>query len=145
MANITFYEKTGCINNTKQKQILELAGHKINAINLVQYPWKKEELEEFFVGMEASDCFNQNAPAVTSGELNPNDFSKDEAIKAMLNDHLLIKRPLMIIRDKKIVGFNKDLLDELIGIKSNEEKELTVLLGQDLSTCPQKANNYRCD
>ena len=145
MADITFYEKTGCINNTKQKQILELAGHNVTAINMIQYPWKKEELEVFFEGLEASECFNKNAPSITSGELNPNDFDKKEAINAMLNDRLLIKRPLLVIGNRRIAGFNKEELDRIVGIKTTEKEELSVLLNQDLSTCPQKAKNTSCD
>ena len=35
MATITFYEKPGCINNTRQKKLLEAAGHQVVAKNLL--------------------------------------------------------------------------------------------------------------
>ncbi len=145
MAEITFFEKTGCINNTKQKQILELAGHHVNAINLEHYNWKKEELLNFFSGMLAKDCFNRNAPSVSSGEIVPEEYSMDDAIEAMLSDHLLIKRPLMIIGEEKIVGFDKEFLDKKIGLNPGLSPNLVQLLSEDLITCPQKAKKQQCD
>jgi hypothetical protein len=35
MATITFYEKPGCINNTRQKKLIAAAGHQVIAKNLL--------------------------------------------------------------------------------------------------------------
>lgn len=143
MATIIFYEKTGCVNNTKQKKILEMAGHKVEAINLVTYPWTEEELLSFFSGMEVKDWFNKNAPSVTKGNVDPAKFDGESAISTMLNDHLLIRRPLMVIGDHKLIGFDKEKLESLIGLGEKETEEMQDLLSQDLSICPQKSK--KCD
>lgn len=145
MARIVFFEKTGCINNTKQKKILAMAGHEVEAIDLLYHPWSREQLLSFFGEMEVKDWFNKNAPKVVSGEVKPDAFDQEEAIEALLNDRILIKRPLLVVGDKRLVGFDKDLIDSLIGLKVPENKEAQTLLSQDLSLCPQKNNGYSCD
>ncbi|MBI1424317.1 MAG: hypothetical protein GC149_12685 [Gammaproteobacteria bacterium] len=39
MAEIVFYEKPGCGNNTRQKALLAAAGHHVIARNLLTEPW----------------------------------------------------------------------------------------------------------
>jgi nitrogenase-associated protein len=145
MAKIVFFEKTGCINNTKQKKILTMAGHDVEAVNLLKYPWSKTELLSFFSELEPADCFNRSAPAVVSGQVFPHDYSKAEAVEAMLIDRLLIKRPLLIIENQKFVGFDKEKLDALIGLATKDKPEIMDLLNQNLDDCPQKSNGYTCD
>ena len=48
MANVTFYEKPGCRNNTKQKILLLAAGHNLEAKSLLTEPWTPETLRPFF-------------------------------------------------------------------------------------------------
>ena len=145
MANIIFYEKTGCVNNTKQKQLLTLAGHNVEAIDLIRYPWTSEELLSFFNGLEVKKWFNQNAPAVSSGEIIPEKYSVIAALDAMLADHLLIKRPLMIIDGHKLVGFDKAEIDRIIGLDKSKDPKIEILLAENLTDCPQKAINKTCD
>ena len=44
MAEVIFYEKPGCINNTKQKALLQAAGHLVDARNLLTESWSSESL-----------------------------------------------------------------------------------------------------
>lgn len=67
MATILFYEKPGCKNNTRQKAMLELSGHEVEAVNLLEYSWSKEELEEYLGEKPVAECFNPAAPAIKSG------------------------------------------------------------------------------
>lgn len=145
MARITFFEKTGCINNTKQKNILKLAGHEVNAINLIQYDWTAEELLMFFKDLEPNQWFNMNAPSVQTGTVDPVSYTKEEALKALLSEHLLIKRPLLIIGDKRLVGFDADLIDKLVGINPKKTPQISRMLSENLEDCPQKAKNTSCD
>jgi len=47
MTIITFYEKPGCGNNTKQKVLLAAAGHQVIPRDLLAEPWTKQRLLEF--------------------------------------------------------------------------------------------------
>ena len=145
MAHIVFFEKPGCINNTKQKNWLEAAGHTVDAQSILDHPWQAEELRSFLPGDEPAVWFNRTAPAIKSGAFNPDACSESEAISAMLNDHLLIKRPLMQIAETRLQGFDKERIDQLIGLAAAPGKEDTVaeLDADNLTVCPQI--NNRCD
>ncbi len=145
MATITFFEKTGCVNNTKQKQILEMAGHTVEPVHIIQYNWTKEELLDFFNDLPVKEWFNKNAPTVQSGEVKPESFSAESAVEAMLKEHLLIKRPLMIIDGEKWVGFDKEKLEQKIGLNPASNPKIVRLLNENLSDCPQTAKNMQCD
>lgn len=145
MGKIIFYEKTGCINNAKQKKILTLAGHTVQAVDLIQYPWRSDELLSFFDGLEVSQWFNPNAPKVTSGEVLPNQFNRETALQALIADHLLIKRPLMIVGNHKLVGFDEEVIDSLIGLHASTNHEIKNILKDNIIDCPRKNTGNLCD
>ena len=140
MAKIIFYEKTGCKNNTKQKKILTLTGHEVEAIDLIQHPWTKDELLSFFDGLEPKYWFNLNAPAFSEGLLEPEQFDKESAMEALLNDHILIKRPLLIIGDTKLVGFDAERIATLIGLNKEAHPSIEMMLVDITKGCPNKNN-----
>jgi hypothetical protein len=44
MATVTFYEKPGCINNTRQKKLLVAVAHQVVALNLLTEAWQPVRL-----------------------------------------------------------------------------------------------------
>lgn len=148
MADIIFYEKPGCINNTKQKTRLKAAGHNVEAVDLLQYSWSKETLKQFFADKPIADCFNRTAPVIKSGELDPDNFSEDAAMAEMIAEPILIKRPLLTIDQTTFLqGFDKEDIHALIGLTPKEGSEAVVkeLEMTDLTTCPKLATNASCD
>jgi arsenate reductase (glutaredoxin) len=135
VADIIFFEKTGCINNTKQKELLTLAGHSVRAVDLIKHNWEKEEILMFFNQKPVTDWFNMMAPLIKSGEIIPVEYSKEEAIALLLKEHILIKRPLMIINGEYIVGFDKEYLDKFIGLKGETER-INELIKENIVKCP---------
>ena len=131
MADVVFYEKPGCINNTRQKRLLQEAGHTVTAKNLLYAPWTSTRLLEYFEKMPVVDWFNRSAPQITSGQLDPQGMTTAEAIYRMLSEPLLIRRPLMEVQGRKLVGFDVDLLNEIIGMKVADKTE-------DLESCARK-------
>ncbi|MCX6178993.1 MAG: arsenate reductase family protein [Chlorobiales bacterium] len=142
MQTILFYEKPGCQNNTRQKAILEEAGHTVQAINLLEHPWTREELSQYLAGKPAADCFNQAAPIIKSGKLNPGEFTKEEALELMIKEPLLIKRPLIKIGTHCIQGFDTTVLQNLINLTPQQgTKDFTNNIGTpDLNSCPHTDN-----
>ncbi|HEY6093784.1 MAG TPA: ArsC/Spx/MgsR family protein [Gallionellaceae bacterium] len=128
MATITFYEKPGCGNNTKQKALLTAAGHQVEARNMLTHPWSAAELLEFFGQRPVAEWFNRAAPRIKSGEVVPEALDATSALHLLLQDHLLIRRPLIASGGRKEIGFDPDLIHAWLGLTPT---------GQDLESCPR--------
>lgn len=132
MATVVFYEKPGCINNTRQKKLLVRAGHEVTAKDILAHPWTRESLGLFFDGLDLADCFNRSAPRISSGEIRTEELDREEAMALMIADPLLIRRPLLEVNGERRVGFDVEAVDAWIGL--NAERP-----GDDYSeACPRK-------
>lgn len=119
MARVIFYEKPGCINNTRQKQLLRQSGHQVIAKNLLTENWaeRPQLLQAFFTGKPVAEWFNPSAPAIRQGLVKPENVDAQQAIALMLAEPLLIRRPLMQVGEEKMSGFNEPFVDRWIGLK----------------------------
>lgn len=142
MANIVFFEKNGCINNNKQKELLRLAGHTVTAVNLLKHRWDYEQLVDFFQGLPIPFWFNPMAPDIRDGHIDPTLITEAEALQLLISNPLLIRRPLMQIGASKIVGFDIDKLSELIELDPLTDIEHGLELKQsDFAACPAKQSS----
>jgi len=137
MATVIFYEKPGCINNTRQKKLLAAAGHQVVARNLLTEDWQAERLRAFFSVLPVRDWFNYSAPAVKYGEIEPDKLTEQEALALMLEQSLLIRRPLMQVGDNVMAGFDPQAVDIWIGLTEIEAD-------QDLESCPRTVAQPGC-
>lgn len=147
MADVTFYEKPGCINNTKQKQWLAAAGHQVISKNILTTPWTKQELTLFFGNQPIANCFNRTAPMIKSGEIVPEALTRKKALEMMIANPILIKRPLIKVGEEHVQGFNKDFIDIWIGLSPLKGNEAIVqtLQNDNLTLCPMLDKNTSCD
>jgi len=129
MTTITFYEKPGCGNNTKQKALLAAAGHVVIARNLLTEPWTQERLLAFFGERPVVDWFNRAAPRVKSGAVIPEQLDAAVALQLMLDDPLLIRRPLLEADGRKQAGFDQEKIQAWLGLTPTDS---------DLESCPNK-------
>lgn len=139
MATVIFYEKPGCTNNTKQKILLEAAGHRVEAHNLLTEAWTRAKLRPFFGNLPVAAWFNRSAPQVKSGEINPDSIEAETALALMVQNPLLIRRPLMQVGSRQEVGFDTQTVDAWIGLHCANEQQQPIrdtLIEQDLQTCP---------
>ncbi|ACK70272.1 nitrogenase-associated protein [Gloeothece citriformis PCC 7424] len=137
MVKVIFYEKPGCINNTKQKALLSAAGHEVEAHSLLNTPWTPESLRPFFGSRPVVEWFNYTAPRIKSGEVIPNQLDEVTALSLMIADPLLIRRPLIQVEDIYQVGFDPVHIDGWIGL--NPQNPIT----EDLETCPRSQSNSK--
>ncbi len=135
MAKITFYEKPGCGNNTRQKALLVAAGHEAIARNLLTEPWTNERLLAFFGAHPVADWFNRPSPRIKSGEIVPETMDADTALWLMLQDPLLIRRPLMEAEGRREIGFDQNLIHAWLGLTPT---------GSDLESCPRSHQHNPC-
>ncbi len=138
MATVYFYEKPGCINNTRQKKLLVAAGHQVVELNILTEPWQKDRLRAFFGELAVRDWFNYSAPAIKYGEIEPENLAEQEALALMLETPLLIRRPLMQVGDSLMAGFDQQTVDNWIGLKEIETN-------QDLENCPRPLTQPSCN
>jgi nitrogenase-associated protein len=140
MATVIFYEKPGCINNTKQKALLEAAGHQLEVHNLLTEAWTVDRLRLFFGHQAITECFNRTAPAIKSGEVIPEELNAETTLTLMVEQPILIRRPLLQVGDRYCCGFDATEIDHWIGLQAQNEAQQAIydhLMSQDLQTCPR--------
>jgi nitrogenase-associated protein len=136
MATVTFYEKPGCGNNTKQKVWLAASGHTVLAKNLLTEKWTEERLRAFFGDLPVAQWFNPAAPRVKSGEVDPTVFDAQTALALMLAEPLLIRRPLLEVDGVLRVGFDAKAVDAWIGLNDSKPKEEPCPICHRSAPCP---------
>lgn len=117
MTTITFWEKPGCGGNARQKAVLAAAGHTLVVKSILDEPWTRRRLMEFFGGRPVGHWFNRSAVEVKNGEIVPEQFDRASALSLMVNCPLLIRRPLMQRDDGSThVGFVLEEIDAWVGL-----------------------------
>jgi nitrogenase-associated protein len=137
MATVTFYEKPGCSNNTRQKKLLAAAGHQVVARNILTEAWQAARLRAFFGALPVRDWFNFSTPAIKHGEIEPDKLTEQQALALILENPLLIRRPLMQTGDSLMVGFDQQAVDNWIGLQKIETTA-------DLESCPRTLEKVGC-
>lgn len=135
MALIQFFEKPGCINGEKQKKILKDAGHVLECINILEHPWNRDELAPFIDKKEPASIMNYTAPAIKKGDIVPEKLPLDEAVSLMIQNPILIKRPLIRVDGVSIQGFTDERLAPYLGTWDGKD---------DVVTCPN-LRSLSCD
>lgn len=144
MTQVLFFEKPGCLSNTRQRSLLASLGHRLQVRNLLAEPWTPERLRPFFGDRPVRDWFNLTAPRVRSGEVLPDDLSERDALALMVDDPLLIRRPLIelgpdlegavgVLRD---CGFAPGPLLDTLGVR--------LVPGEDLQACSRGGDAPIC-
>jgi nitrogenase-associated protein len=121
MAYIVYYTKLGCMTSAKQVDLLRQSGHEVEVLDLLDHPWLAQELTSYFGDMPVQLWFNPNSPRVKSGEIDPSEYDSEAALRLMLEDHLLIRRPLMESGGQRVCGFDPATVHEWVGLASPEE------------------------
>lgn len=134
MATVLFYQKPGCSTNARQIRALEAAGHQVIAKSLLTEPWTAPDLLTFFGDTPVASWFNPAAPRIKSGELHPAAIDPAGALTLMLDDALLIRRPLVDAGGARCAGFDREPVLSLLGGASRG----------DLQGCTRQKTVPRC-
>jgi nitrogenase-associated protein len=135
--DLPFWEKPGCQGNQRQKQLLRQQGFDPRVKDLLAHPWTASELRSFFIGKPVADWFNRSAPAITSGEINPDELDGEMALSLMMLEPILIRRPLMSYGEFKQAGFESGEVFDALDIALNSKR--------NLDGCPMAAGEMDCD
>jgi nitrogenase-associated protein len=118
MAHIIFYTKLGCMTSVKQIDLLKESGHEVEQRDLLAHPWTKLELTSYFGELPVAAWFNEKSPRVKSGEIDPKMYDCEGALAQMLDDHLLIRRPLMESGGQRTCGFDPGRVHAWVGLSA---------------------------
>ncbi len=121
MTHLVFFEKPGCCGNARQSAALRAAGHTLDRRNLLATPWTPESLLAFLAPLPVPEWFNRAAPRVKNGEVQPDTLDAQAALALLLQDPLLIRRPLMQRTDNNTrhVGFDTAAVNAWVGLGTN--------------------------
>jgi nitrogenase-associated protein len=124
MTELVFYEKPGCIGNLKQQKLLRNQGFDFTVRDLISEPWSAERLRPYFEDKPVAQWFNSTAPRVKSGELSINNLNEDEALTLMVEDPVLIRRPLLEFGELRQSGFEAGIVLTALGVVLNPAEKL---------------------
>ena len=114
MKTVTFYEKPGCKGNLKQRQRLENNGFTVVVKSILSHVWYPTSLKAFLQHRPVNEWFNRSAPAIRQGEVNTDLLSESEALSLMIQNPILIRRPLLEYAGEKRCGFDNDVVVNLL-------------------------------
>jgi len=77
-------------------------------------PFTEKELRELIGDSPIAPFLNTRTPLYREKNMKQKPPSKDEAIKLILKDANLLKRPVLIKGKKKLTGFNEAELKEIL-------------------------------
>jgi Spx/MgsR family transcriptional regulator len=77
-------------------------------------PFSEKELREIIGDGPIENFLNTRTPLYREKDMKHKPPSKDDAIKLMLKDANLLKRPVFIKGKKKLTGFNESQIKELL-------------------------------
>lgn len=141
-ASLVFYEKPGCLSNTRQKALLGARGHRLTVRDLLTEAWTPELLRPFFGERPVAEWFNPTAPRVKRGDVRPAELDEPTALALMVAEPILIRRPLIevcVAPGAAIVrccGFEAGSLLASLGIELGPT--------EDLQSCSNPATDARC-
>jgi nitrogenase-associated protein len=115
MKLVLFYEKPGCSTNAGQKRELQRAGCIVIGRNLLDHGLTPEELLAFLRPLPVEQWFNPNAPKIKNRQIDPGRMTEAAALQLLMAEPILIRRPLMVVSDRKLCGYEPQLLEPLIG------------------------------
>jgi nitrogenase-associated protein len=137
MAYIIYYTKPGCMTSAKQVDLLQQSGHVVEVRDLLSHPWQLQELTSYFGTLPVQLWFNPNSPRVKSGEIDPSEYDSASALSLLVDDHLLIRRPLMESSGQRICGFDPAKIHIWVGLVSPEK---AILNSAQYQNCSQSAS-----
>ena len=104
--SITIYHNPRCSKSRQTLQILEERSQQANVIEYLKQPPDRATLEQLlgFLGMEPRALMRKNEAVYKELNLADENLSRDELISAMLDNPILIERPIVVVNGKAVLG-----------------------------------------
>ncbi len=103
---VTIYHNPRCSKSRETLQILIDDGHQPTVVEYLKTPPPAKKLDELLgmLGMEPRDLMRRKEAAYGENGLNDPDLSREALIKAMVENPILIERPIVVHGDRAALG-----------------------------------------
>ena len=95
------------------KASLSQEGVELDERDFFRDRFTESELRQVLGDTPASAIFSYRSPSVKKMGLNPEELSDDDLIRLMLEEPRLIRRPLVKVGDRLVVGTDKKAMAEV--------------------------------
>jgi len=113
---ITYGKDEACAGT---KEFIEGAGIILDIRNLDEKPFTEGELRQLIGHLSISHFLNANSPAFAKRKFDEEIPSRAEVVKAMVEDHTLIRRPIIQTSRLLTVGCDHQKISEMLQISQN--------------------------
>ncbi len=103
---VVIYHNPRCSKSRATLQLLQEKGIEPEIIEYLKTPPSKEELEAILnkLGMEPRDLMRKKEKVYKEKGLDNPDLTRDQLIQAMIENPILIERPIVLVGDKAALG-----------------------------------------
>ena len=110
------YHNPKCSKSRETLQILQDNNIESEIIEYLEHPPTAQELEQIIamLGVSARDLMRSTEPAYQQADLDDDNLSDDDIIKAICEYPALLQRPIVIVGNKAVIGRPPDRVMELI-------------------------------
>ncbi len=78
-------------------------------------PFSEEELRAIIGGREPSEIFAWRSPSFKSLDKDPDSLTGDDLVRLMLDEPRLVRRPLVQVGDRLVIGGSFKAIEEALG------------------------------
>ena len=115
MEKITVYEKPTCTTCRKTVKMLNEMGVDFEKVNYYVDPFTKTQLRKLLkkMGIKPSELLRKNDKAYKELNFRNNNYTEEQILNFMIEDHNLIQRPIVEMGDKAVLGRPVEKIKEL--------------------------------
>ncbi|MBN2492094.1 MAG: hypothetical protein JXQ29_14705 [Planctomycetes bacterium] len=110
---VRLYQKSSCGHCRRAKAILEGMGLVLEIRDLIREPLNRNELTDLIGSTDVREFLNPASTLFRQRRMSTFPPTKAEAIRLMMEDPNLIRRPIVIKGKRKVFGFEESVLKEL--------------------------------
>ncbi len=109
-----FYGWRSCSTCQNAKRFLVQQGVKVRERDFFKQPFSAEELIALMEGLPPSEMFSWKSPRARALGIQEGQVPDDELLRLMVGNPYLIRRPLILLDDELVIGFDQKRLTELL-------------------------------
>jgi Spx/MgsR family transcriptional regulator len=112
--SVQFLQKPTCTTCRKARAYMEDRGFDLHSRNLDKERLSSDELEELIGDRDHRDFLNTRNELYRRKKMKQNPPTRAEAIRMMLAEPNLIRRPVIVAGGRVVLGFDQEKIDRLL-------------------------------